>query len=124
MPKPTSMTGWWLRLLQRSGGTVRTLAALLDVNVRTVHRWQIGDMEPTRVKRDAIRAIAGPDLVNDPNIPRYLKLKKSANAQNTTSSKHTVDTNPMPPIHQRNVSKQKVVVQVPPIGKHKTRTHG
>lgn len=84
MPKPTTMTGWWKLLLDRSAnGSVTLLAKLIGVSPRTLHRWQTSDIErPNLERRNAIRITAGSALLQHSLCPKYLKVKKpSAHAK-------------------------------------------
>lgn len=90
MPKPTTMTGWWKRVLdERANGKISLLAKLIGVSPRTLHRWQTIDIErPNLERRNAIRTVVGKDLLQHQDCPKYLRLKKpSANAKTPANRK-------------------------------------
>lgn len=76
MPKPTTLTGWWLRLLvKRANGKIGLLAALFNVSPRTIHKWGHG-VEPGEENRKKIKAVAGEKLLAREDCPKYLQPKK------------------------------------------------
>lgn len=82
MPKPTTLTGWWLRLVtKRANGKIGLLAALFNVSPRTIHKWGHGVI-PNDEHRKVIRSVAGEKLLAREDCPEFLKPRKKKVATN------------------------------------------
>ena len=77
MPKPTTLKGWWLLLLQqRANNNVALLASLVDTTTRTLGRWASDEIKlPDKHHRILLRQVAGEELLNHPDCPKYLRKK-------------------------------------------------
>lgn len=77
MPRPTSLTGWWGKLLsQRANDSVALLATLCETTTRTMGRWASGEIElPAKKHRIILRKVAGEELLNTKGCPKYLRSR-------------------------------------------------
>lgn len=76
MPKPTSLTGWWLKLLKTKGqGNVGLLASLIPASPRLLNKWGHG-VRPSRENIRNIQQLAGKALLSQEDCPKYLRKKK------------------------------------------------
>ena len=93
MPRPTTAVGWWKLLLDyAAGGKIEVLAELCGVSVRTLHRWQTGDIEMPDVNhRNIIRRIAGPDLLSLPACPLHLWIEDVSKSDESDDKTMTVE---------------------------------
>lgn len=77
MPRPTSLKGWWKLLLDdRANENVMLLSTLCDTTTRTLGRWASGEIKlPDKHHRILLRQVAGEDLLNHPDCPKYLRAR-------------------------------------------------
>lgn len=75
MPRPTSLEGWWFKLLKkRAKGCVGLLAGLLGVSPRTLNKWGNGVHASGENLRN-LRKLAGEELLADPICPKYIRIQ-------------------------------------------------
>lgn len=77
MGRPNSLSPWWKALAQvKANDSVALLATLLEINVRTLHRWQTLDIQIPGLKhRNRIKLVAGKDMLQRADTPKYLRFK-------------------------------------------------